>query len=238
MLFFKFRFYITWFISDSRISVTRALSRRVTILYLLHAIFSQSRMPIQIKEVRVILAIEAIRFSRKLSRRATAKLYNVPETTIRDRMNDVIPKNDSRLGVQLLIKIEEDVIVQYILGLDSREFSPLIIDVREMVNHILESRGSRRVEKQWPYRFIQRRDELRRRFSRVYDFQRALCEDPELINAWFRLFQNIRTKYGVQDCDLYNFDETGFMMGMISSCIVVTRSWSSGKLFDPHFRCC
>jgi len=128
--------------------VTRALSRRVTILYLLHAIFSQSRMPIQIKEVRVILAIEAIRFSRKLSRRATAKLYNVPETTIRDRMNDVIPKNDSRLGVQLLIKIEEDVIVQYILGLDSREFSPLIIDVREMVNHILESRGSRRVEKQ------------------------------------------------------------------------------------------
>lgn len=69
-------------------------------------------------------------------------------------MNDVILKNDSRLSVQLLIKIKKDVIVQYILDLDSREFSLLINDVRELINHILESRDSRRVGKQWSYRFI------------------------------------------------------------------------------------
>lgn len=36
-------------------------------------------------------------------------------------------------------------------------------------------------------------------------------------------------KYGIQPEDLYNFDETGFMMGMITSSVVVTRSDRRGK---------
>jgi hypothetical protein len=56
---------------------------------------------------------------------------------------------------QSLTETEEDVIVQYILDLDSRGFPPSIKDVREMADHILASRGTQRVGKQWPYRFIQ-----------------------------------------------------------------------------------
>jgi hypothetical protein len=67
------------------------------------------------------------------------------------------------------------------------------------------------------------------RFSRAYDFQRALCEDPVVINEWFRLVSNMRAKYGILDCDFYNFDETGFMMGMICPSMVVTRSDRRGK---------
>jgi hypothetical protein len=98
-----------------------------------------------------------------------------------------------------------------------------------MANHILVSRGARGVGKQWPYRFIRRREELKTRFSRAYDFQRALCEDPVVINEWFRLVSNMRAKYGILDCDFYNFDETGFMMGMICPSMVVTRSDRRGK---------
>ena len=135
-------------------------------------------MEVQTNEARVILAIEAIRTSHKLSRRAAAKLYNVPESTLRTRMNGATPIAERRPAVQVLTAIEERVVVQYILDLDSRGFPPLIEDVREMANRILASRSTRRVGKQWPYRFIQRREELRMRFSRAYDFQRALCEDP------------------------------------------------------------
>jgi hypothetical protein len=39
-------------------------------------------MEIQTQEVRIILAIEAIRTSKTLSRRSTAKIYKVPETTL------------------------------------------------------------------------------------------------------------------------------------------------------------
>ena len=51
-----------------------------------------------------------------------------------------------------------------------------------------------------------------------------MCEDPELIGAWFRLVQNMRAKYGIMDYDFYNFDETGFIIGVICASMVVTRA--------------
>ena len=128
-----------------------------------------------------------------------------------------------------LTKVEEEVIIRYILDLDLRGFPPLIGDVAAMADHILTSRGTRRVGKQWAYRFVQRRPELKTRFSRSYDFQRALCEDSDVLNAWFRLVSNMRAKYGILDCDFYNFDETGFMMGQICPGMVVTRSDRRGR---------
>ena len=93
-----------------------------------------------------------------------------------------------------------------------------------MVNSLLATRREKPVGKLWAHRFVQRRPELKTRLSRAYDFQRALCEDPNQINAWFRLVANMRAKYGIQDCDFYNFNETGFMMGVIGSSMVVTRA--------------
>jgi hypothetical protein len=39
----------------------------------------------------------------------------------------------------------------------------------------------------------------------------------------------MRAKYGIQDYDFYNFDETGFMMGIISSAIIVTSADRHGR---------
>jgi hypothetical protein len=44
----------------------------------------------------------------------------------------------------------------------------------------------------------------------------------KLIADWFRFFANIVAKYGIQQADIYNFDETGFMMDKISTSMVVT----------------
>ena len=88
---------------------------------------------------------------------------------------------------------------------------------------------ARRVGKLWAHRLVQRRPELKTRLTRVYDFQRALFEDPELIGAWFPPVQNMKAKYGGLDGGFYNFDETGFMMGVISPAMVVTRSDRRGR---------
>jgi hypothetical protein len=66
-------------------------------------------------------------------------------------------------------------------------------------------------------------------FSRAYDFQRALCKDPDLISAWFWLVVNMYAKYAIQDEDFYNFDKTGFMMGVICGNMVVTRADRRGR---------
>ena len=49
------------------------------------------------------------------------------------------------------------------------------------------------------------------RFTRAYDFKRALCEDPKAISAWFRICG--RSTVVILDCELYNFNETEFTMG-------------------------
>ena len=186
-------------------------------------------MEVLTKESRIILAIEAIRTSKQLSRRKAAKIYNIPHSTLSDRMNGHTSIRDRRPAVQKLTELEEEVISQYILDLDDRGFGPRLAGVEDMANYLLESRGGQRVGKLWAHRFVRRRQELKTRFNRVYDFQRALCEDPKLIRDWFQLFQNIRAKYGVVDADIYNFDETGFMMGVICPGMVVTRADRRGR---------
>ncbi|MGK7310588.1 hypothetical protein ACSRA6_22835, partial [Salmonella enterica] len=44
-----------------------------------------------------------------------------------------------------------------------------------------------------------------------------LCEDPKKIGEWFQLVKNMIAKYGIQPEDIYNFDETGFAMGIIAT---------------------
>ncbi|KAJ8106976.1 hypothetical protein OPT61_g9182 [Boeremia exigua] len=56
------------------------------------------------------------------------------------------------------------------------------------------------------------------------DRQRVLCSDPAVIRPWFDLVQNVKAKYGILDADTYNFDETGFTMGVGNRVRVVTAS--------------
>jgi hypothetical protein len=98
-----------------------------------------------------------------------------------------------------------------------------------MVNCLLADRNASPVGTRWANNFIKRQPELKTRFFRRYDYQRAKCEDPTVIRNWFRFVQNTIGKYGIQLHDIWNFDETDFMMGMISSGMVVTGSEKLGR---------
>ena len=68
-------------------------------------------MLVQSQEAWVILAIEAIQSTEKLSHRAAAKLYNIPESILCDRMNRQTILMECRPANTLLTEIEKDVIV-------------------------------------------------------------------------------------------------------------------------------
>ncbi|APA09357.1 hypothetical protein sscle_05g041270 [Sclerotinia sclerotiorum 1980 UF-70] len=133
------------------------------------------------QEGRILLAIEAINKDQKLSIRKAAKLYNIPRTKIQRRMDGTTPRIESRANSHNLTKLEEEVLIQYIIDMDERGFAPKLNGVEDMANYILESRGAKKVGKLWAHRFVKRCPELKTRFNRIYDFQRALCEDPKLI---------------------------------------------------------
>ena len=180
-------------------------------------------------ENRITLAIKALDKDASLSVKRAASLYNVPRTSLRDRLAGCISKSDWKPVNRNLTTSEESAILQHILDLDSRGFPPTKDALRDMANKLLKERGSNPVGKNWPDAFLKRTPELKKRWSRPYDRQRALNEDPDTIRAWFELVRNTKAKYGIQDEDTFNFDETGFMMGVITSQLVITGSERRGK---------
>jgi hypothetical protein len=98
-------------------------------------------------ENRVLLAINAIRSTPRLSIRRAVGIYSVPKSTIADRINGKIAKSDSYNARSNLTKIEEEVIVQYVLNRDLRGFSPRITDIGDIANLLLRKRGTRHIGK-------------------------------------------------------------------------------------------
>src|SRR5450432_815971 len=104
-------------------------------------------MQIQTNEARIILAIEAIRTSKKLSCRKATKIYNIPETTLHDRMNGRTTLSEQRLAVQKLTEMEEEIIVQYIFDRDSRGFLPRLTDIEDIANYLLNACRAKHIRK-------------------------------------------------------------------------------------------
>jgi hypothetical protein len=190
------------------------------------------------KESKLFLAIQAMKQDPNLSARGAAQIYNVNHVTLGRRQKGTLSRRDSPPNSTKLTKLEEKTIVEYILDLDARYYPPRLGEVRDMANRLLEDRGALRVGPRWASNFVKRQPELQARFFRKYDYKRAQCKDPDAINAWFRLVRNTVAKYGIVDADIYNFDETGFQIGVIANGMVVTNSErrSNVKMRQPGNR--
>lgn len=191
------------------------------------------------KEARVQLAIEALNSGKIQGIRNAAAAFDVPKSTLHRRVKGGGTRQGSQVQNRKLRPTEEAALIQWIESLDDHGMSPTIGYIRQMADLLLRERGSSilldasiastpvpamTVGENWVHRLLDRHPHLKTRYSRKYDYQRALCEDPEKIAAWFVRVQKTIMEYGVLDCDIYNFDETGFQMGVASTAKVVTRS--------------
>ncbi|KAJ3469895.1 hypothetical protein MRS44_003960 [Fusarium solani] len=180
-------------------------------------------------EARTLLALQALQNNPKLSIRRAASTYTVDERRLRRRQQGIQSRRDTIQKSRKLSDLEEEILIHFILDLDSRGFPPRLRGVKEMADQLLADRDASPVGTRWAHNFVKRHPDLKTRFFRKYDYQRAKCEDPIIIRNWFRLVGNTIAKYGIRSDDLYNFDETGFLMGMIASGMVVTGSERRSK---------
>ncbi|KAJ0130415.1 ATP-dependent DNA helicase pif1 [Fusarium oxysporum f. sp. albedinis] len=174
------------------------------------------------QEARIILALQAYQADPKLSLRRAAFIYDVHFQTLHHRSLGRQARSDWVPKQRKLSDLEEQIIVQYILDLDSRGFPSRHRDVEEMANRLLADRNASPVGKRWAINFIKRQPELKTRFQRRYDYLRAKCEDPIAIRNWFRLVENTIAKYGIRSDDIWNFDETGFTV--LSTCTFLSNN--------------
>ena len=93
-----------------------------------------------------------------------------------------------------------------------------------MADQLLAARGGTQVGQNWATNFIRRKPGIKSQVTRQRDLQRVLCSDLAIISPWFDLVRSVKATYGILDEDTYNFDETGFQMGVGGSVKVVTAS--------------
>ena len=170
------------------------------------------------------LAIQATQDTVPDSIRHASKAFGVPRTTLRRRRAGQRSRAENEPNSKRLTALEEEVIVSRILELDAKGLGATRTMVEEMANDLLAARGEGPVGKHWVDRFKTRTKKIELQRSRPYDRQRALNEDARVITRWFELVKKTKEKYGILDEDTHNFDESGFMMGVIKSQMVFTAS--------------
>ena len=166
-------------------------------------------------EADILLAISDISSRRVKSVKRAAEIYNVPRLTLQTQRARIPLRADCEPNSKKMNKLEEEAIVRRIIEESDQGFAPTKQSVREMADTLLQARGAEPVGKNWVDNFVKRTPEVKQRWSRPYDYQRAKCEDPAIIKRWFDVVKEWKQKWGIIDDDIYNFDETGFMMGKI-----------------------
>ena len=91
-------------------------------------------------ESNVISALQAIQQDPKLSIREAARIYNISRSTLQRRHSNIPSRADTVPNCRKLTDDEENLLIQYILKLDSRAQPPRLRDVKAMANHLLELR--------------------------------------------------------------------------------------------------
>jgi len=177
-----------------------------------------------------MLAAQAYKRGDFQSYTAAANAYDVPRSTLHTRVTGVQQKRGSIAKNRLLTPTEEETLYKWITSMDLRGMPPTAAAVRSMASLLIaEHRKPATVGQKWVRNFIARNPTLKSRYNRKYDYQRAKCEDPELIRDWFQRVQRTKAEYGIADDDIYNFDETGFQMGVVSTAKVITGTDRAGR---------
>ena len=190
------------------------------------------------QEGRILLAISDFQ-NGKISKIAqAAKIYNIPRTTLRDRLHGTQQRSLIRANSHKLTQFEEESLVKWVLDLDRRGLPPRHSLVREMANHLLSQHGTQQIGEKWVYNLVQRRPEIDSKFSRRYNYECANCEDPKIIQEHFDRVRDVISEYGILPEDIYNFDETGFAMGLCATAKVITGSdrYARPELLQPGNR--
>ena len=175
------------------------------------------------KELRLTLAYEHYRSpTHNDSISKIAREYGVPRSTLQDRIHGKTPHAEIVKFRQRLTEGEEKALCNYIQLMESWGWPITIRQLTAMARELLEAKNDiQPVGVNWPAKFLSRHPELKTKFVPPLDKERHGAQDPAIIRQWFELYQRARNSFNIEDQDVWNMDEKGFMMGVIAKMRVV-----------------
>jgi hypothetical protein len=160
--------------------------------------------------------------------RAAAKAYNVSRATVGRRIQGRPTRHDAHEYRQRLSRVQEEVLVEWILDLDSLGYPPSHARTREMACRILCLNGDTdKLGSHWLDSFIRRNSRVATCIGRPIEALRIQCTDPATINAFFEHFEHVKSTHNVQTRNIYNMDETGIGLGICTNTRVLAEAGKS-----------
>jgi predicted HTH domain antitoxin len=121
------------------------------------------------QEGRILLAISALKNKEISSVQRAAEIFDIPRSTLRDRLNGRQYRIEKRANSYRLSTTQEESLIEWILSRDQRGVPPRPSHVQEMANILLQAdnpSGFKPIGKNWVSIFTNRRDEIRTRYAR------------------------------------------------------------------------
>ena len=115
------------------------------------------------KEGRIALAMQALKQGHISNIYTTTQMYDVPDKTLRRRVNGINTRRDSIPINRKLTTTEELTLIKWILSMDQRGLPVRSDSIRQMANLLLQKRFQDNtviVGQRWVYNFVQRHDSL------------------------------------------------------------------------------
>jgi Beta-lactamase/Tc5 transposase DNA-binding domain len=160
--------------------------------------------------------------------KATAREFEYNYQKLRRRWNGIPSKIDYGGHNKRLSDEQEIMLCNWLTRLDKLGISARPTMLTRAANNALRRNypgltPPPTVSHNWTSRFLQRHPEFVKKKKKPLAVERAQAHSRQTIQAHFDRFQNAVQEYGIADNDIYNFDETGFRIGIGRPHEVITR---------------
>ena len=153
--------------------------------------------------------------SKGLSVSSSARLHDVPEQTLRDRVKGNVDPFDFRRET-LFTKEEEEGLVEHLEALAQLGYGATNQKVQDLAGELAHALGKKvspkPMSKCWRFAFLKRwGDRIKSIRPRALDTNRAKSATPEKVDMYFSNLETTLRKYDLQHKPqfIYNLDETG-----------------------------
>lgn len=164
--------------------------------------------------------------SNNMGYKRAAQAYNVPQSTLEDRvkkarLNNLSPSEAATKGLgrykTVFSEQQEKELVKYILELEERLFGITLKELRELAYELAEqnkiphtfNRQKKLAGKDWMYGFLERHQEISLRNPEKTSLARAKGFNRHVVQKFYDLLESIINKHQISASNIYNVNETG-----------------------------
>ena len=177
-----------------------------------------------------IAAIESLEPGEQFSYRQVAAEYHCNRTTLARRHQGIAGSRSAMAeNQQALHPQQEQELLRYIERLTRQGLPPS----RPMIRRFASEIAKKELGKGWVDRYIQRHDvHLISRWTTGIDRSRHQADSLSKYSLYFELLRSKLSQYDIEPCNMYNMDEKGCMLGILtrSKRVFSRRLYEDGKI--------